>query len=403
MFTSIQAWIARVSPLSAARYDARAHERLRLYALLTIALLKMLNFFGGGWDIQWHVAIGRDSAFIPPHLLVLTAFTGGLSVVLVAMAYETYLAQSGIQLERAARLGAIRAPAAYFGVYFGYTAALLSGVFDELWHRAFGVDATLWSPPHMAIMVSTQIVDVSLMLGIVAAARHLDYKFNWRSPLFWGVVVTGAYLLESICFQMSEAFIEGFRAGGVGLWGILFPILVGAFYPFYLMLAIRLSGRFWTAVPIFAATIILQYVGIGLAAAGFEVLRPVSAIEDFVRQNPGSTIAMARTFANLTGGGGLIGFKQAWTIWLTGAPAGLVAALTLWPWAHRHRLIAAPVFSASLVILAYIWFQYVTFLRDYPTTWLDVALGVVIAGSGGLVFGRAGLALADKFDPDPKQ
>ncbi|HEY5670892.1 MAG TPA: hypothetical protein VIS10_12925, partial [Anaerolineales bacterium] len=48
--------------------DAVAHERLRLRLLFAVAILKLLNFIGGAWDIQWHVAIGRDSLFIPPHL-----------------------------------------------------------------------------------------------------------------------------------------------------------------------------------------------------------------------------------------------------------------------------------------------------------------------------------------------
>lgn len=401
MLTSVQTWFERVSPFSAARYSALAQERLRLYALLAIALLKLLNFFGGAWDIQWHVAIGRDSLFIPPHILVLTAFTGGLFVVLLAMMYETYLAQSGIKLKHVVRVGAIRAPAAFFGVYFGYSAAMLSGVFDELWHRAFGVDATLWSPPHLAIMVSTQIVDISLMLGIVAAARHLNLKFNWRSPYFWGVILTGAYMLESVCFQMSEAFIEGYRAGGVGLWGLLFPILVGVFYPFHLVLALRLSRKLWAAIFIFALTIILEYIAIGLAAAGFAILQPVSAIEEFVRENPGSTIAMARVFANLTGAGGLIGFKQAWTIWLTAVPLGLVSALGFVPWVRRHVWVVGPIFSASLVIVSYIWYQFVPLLQSYPITALDIALAAVLAAAGGLAAGWAGQLLANRFDPVP--
>src|SRR5215813_9272431 len=112
MFASVQTWFERVSPFSAVRYNARTHERLRLYTLLAIALLKLLNFFGGAWDIQWHVAIGRDSPFIPPHILVLTAFTGGLLLVLISLMYETYLAQAGIKLQHVIRVGAIRAPAA---------------------------------------------------------------------------------------------------------------------------------------------------------------------------------------------------------------------------------------------------------------------------------------------------
>ena len=69
--------------------DASALERLRLRVLFAVALLKLFNFIGGAWDIQWHVAIGRDSLWIPPHLMVVAAFVSGLAIVVVMIAYET--------------------------------------------------------------------------------------------------------------------------------------------------------------------------------------------------------------------------------------------------------------------------------------------------------------------------
>ncbi len=397
MFTSVQSWFERaISPFSATRYNALAHERLRFYTLLTIAFIKSMNFFGGTWDIQWHYSIGRDSLFIPPHLLVLAAFTGGLTVVLAAMAYETYLAQSGIKLRGVVQFGAIRAPAAFFGIYFGYTAAMLSAVFDEVWHRSFGIDATLWSPPHLCIMVSTMVVDLSLLVGLAASSRNLGWKMNLRSPFVWGIVLAGAYTLESVCFQMSEAFIVAFRLGGVGPTGLLFPILAGILFPFPLLLAIRLSRRYWVAGLIFALTIGLQYIGVGISLAGFAVLQPVSVIEEFVRDNPQSTIAVARAFMTAIGSDGLIGFMQAWIVWLSAVPLALVSLLGLWKWARTHLLVAAPVYSVSLVLVCYLWFHFTPTLRDYPTTFWDMMQGLLIAVIGGLVMGRLGIWLADK-------
>ena len=187
--------------------DALAHERLRLRVLFAVALLKLFNFIGGAWDIQWHVAIGRDSLWIPPHLMVFLAFVSGLAIVVVMIAYETGLSIAGQDIPHTAKLGMLRSPGAYFGILLGYAAALLSGVIDELWHRAFGIDATLWSPPHLLIMAATMVVDYSLLLGITASARRLGYTFTWKSPLLWGIVLTGAYAYEAIHFQMGEAFI----------------------------------------------------------------------------------------------------------------------------------------------------------------------------------------------------
>ncbi len=402
MLNTFQAWVAQaVYPYRAKSYNVAAHERLRLNVLLAIALFKLFNFFGGNWDIQWHVAIGRDSLFIPPHLMVMVAFVGGLAITLVWITYETSLERRGAPLQGAARLGFLRAPLAFYGVMAGYTGALLSAVFDEYWHRTFGIDATLWSPPHLCIMASTMLVDLSLMIGITTAAHRNEMKFAWRNPFLWGLALVSAYAFEAVNFQMSEAFIAAYRAGGIGLMGILYPVMVGAFFPMALLMSIRLSRHFWIAALLFSIALILQFAGTGIAAAGFAILKPVSKVEEFVRLNPESTLAKARQFAMLAGFTGLIGFQQAWSMSLSSLPLGLVSLLEVFPWARRHPLVAAPVFSASVVLFAFMWFQRIPLLRSYGITWQTVALGTALSVACGLVAGRIGLFLADRFRPKP--
>ena len=277
---------------------------------------------------------------------------GGLAITLAWIAYETSLERRGATLQGAARLGPLRAPLAFFGIMAGYTGALLSAFFDEYWHRTFGIDATLWSPPHLCIMATIMLVDLSLMVGITTAARRNGMTFTWRSPYLWGLALASAYSFEAVNFQMNEAFIVGFRAGGVGLMGILFPVMVGAFFPMALLMSIRLSRRFWIAALLFVIALALQFAGTGIAAAGFDILKPVSKVEEFVRLNPKSTLAKARQFAMLIGFTGLIGFQQAWAMSLSALPLGLVSLLEVIPWARRHPLVAAPVFSASMVLVS---------------------------------------------------
>ncbi|MBI3944245.1 MAG: hypothetical protein HY326_14600 [Chloroflexi bacterium] len=395
MLTTVQVTLRRlVNPFSAAQYNVIAHERLRLYTLITIAVLKVFNFLGGNWDIQWHVAIGRDSLWIPPHLMVMVAFVSGTILVLAAIAYELYLTKSQIKLQNVVKIGTVRAPLAFFGVYLGYAGALGSAIFDDVWHRAYGVDATLWSPPHLAIMAFTALVDVSLLIGIAASARHLQMKFNWRTPAFWGIILAGAYTFEAVNFQMGQAFLVGYRAHGAGLMGLLFPVMVGVLFPLSLMLNIKLSRTFWVATLIFITAVILEAIAIGFATLGFALLKPVSAIEEFVRDNPDSMIATARQFGTLTGFTSLIGYQQLWIMALSGISMGLVSLLHWWPWARRHMLVAAPVYSGSMVLVSYFWFQRMPVMKDYGTTWVDIAVGMAIAIAGGLIAGRIGLWLA---------
>ncbi len=379
--------------------DAVAHERLRLSVLFAVALLKLFNFIGGAWDIQWHVAIGRDSLWIPPHLMVFLAFVGGLAIVVVMIAYETGLSTRGQEMPHVARLGRLRAPHAYFGILFGYMAALLAGVIDDLWHRLFGIDATLWSPPHLLIMAATMVVDYSLLLGITASARRLGYTFTWKSPLLWGIVLTGAYAYEAVHFQMGEAFIVGHRYGGAGLYGLLFPILIGAFLPLSLVVCIRLARRAWVVLLAAGLALALQYLATGVAALGFAILKPVSIIDQYVLLYPESTAAQAREFAALLGNNGLIGLHQAWTMMLAIPALVLLVLAGILPWARRRPLLLVAVFSIGMVLVTVARFGMTPALRDYPISAVDVALAALLALAGGLLTGALGLRLTRGFEP----
>ena len=92
----------------AKQVTAVSQEQLRLRVLFAVAALKLFNFIGGAWDIQWHIEIGRDSLFIPPHMLVFLAFISGVALVLALIAYETALARTGQEQPHAARIGPFR-------------------------------------------------------------------------------------------------------------------------------------------------------------------------------------------------------------------------------------------------------------------------------------------------------
>jgi hypothetical protein len=185
------------------------------------------------------------------------------------------------------------------------------------------------------------------------------------------------------------------------LYGLFYPILLGAFLPLSMLTCIRLARRFWIVLLIFSLALLLQYVATGIAAAGFAILKPVSVIDEYVRLNPESTAAKAREFAGLLGFHGLIGFHQAWTMTLSAAPLAMVALLELFPWARRNLLLAAPVYSAGMVLFSFLWFKQVPPLNSYPITGLHLLLAILISVSGGLLTGSLGLRLASLVEPDP--
>jgi MFS family permease len=403
MLTTVTTLVGRAArPFSRARYEPLAYERTRFNAIAGIALFKLFNFFGSAWDIQWHASIGRDNLFIPPHMVAAGGFVGALGLSLAAIAYETWLDRQGAHLPGSRRFGGIMVAPVFLAVALSFLAAIFFTFLDDQWHRLYGLDSRLWSPPHLLIGAAMAGVDFSLLLGLAACARRLGWKLNWRSPYFWAFCLAGAFAFEAVSYWTSEAFIVAFAGGGAGLLGLLWPMLMGALYALGLVLSVRLAGRYWIVLPILAVALVLQYTGTGLSAVGFKILNPVSEMEQFVRENPDSTVALVRQFAIQSGYTGLIGMQQAWVMWLSAIPLVLVAALDLWPAARRRMLAAAPVYSLGLVLFTAIWFRRTPVLADYAIGALDVLAATLIVVAGSLVLGWVGLRLAERTAPAPE-
>src|SRR5687767_4161037 len=77
--------------------------RVRRAALWTILAAKVIGGWGLGWDIRWHLMIGRDSFWIPPHVMTYFSVAVTAIVALGVLALETRAARGG----RAAPAGSI--------------------------------------------------------------------------------------------------------------------------------------------------------------------------------------------------------------------------------------------------------------------------------------------------------
>lgn len=91
----------------------------------------------GTWDAWWHVALGRESFWSPPHLLLYSS-----TIVAICL---------GIFMWQKTRKSLWRNLAIALGL------VPLSAPFDELWHRVFGEEAVnslliMWSPPHLVLI-----------------------------------------------------------------------------------------------------------------------------------------------------------------------------------------------------------------------------------------------------------
>jgi hypothetical protein len=117
------------------------------------------------WDVAWHIDLGRDTVlFTPPHTMILAGLlaipTAGLIAILLA---------SATKLATPLRLGAMRIPRSAIPLLVIGGGALLGFPLDELWHRTYGIDVTMWGPTHLLMIGGAAVTPLALWLVLADA------------------------------------------------------------------------------------------------------------------------------------------------------------------------------------------------------------------------------------------
>lgn len=129
----------------------RFHEWVDVFVILGV----LLAVIGTYWDIQYHIDVGRDSFWIAPHKMV---YAGISLVFLTALTALFHIRK--LPAYRDARR---RFRSALLFLFGSVALFLLGAPFDELWHRLYGLDVTVWSPPHIYLIVMGFAIALSLI------------------------------------------------------------------------------------------------------------------------------------------------------------------------------------------------------------------------------------------------
>ena len=123
---------------------------------------------GGVWDIAWHHTLGRDTLWSPLHL-VLYSGVGVMGLVCLGIVLLTTAGRraSSEAEPPQVELWGFRAPRGFALAGAGALGAVRSAPFDEAWHRLFGVDVTVWSPPHLFAIVAAGAMRLGLVVALV--------------------------------------------------------------------------------------------------------------------------------------------------------------------------------------------------------------------------------------------
>jgi hypothetical protein len=162
-----------------------------LGVLPILAVGSLAGLTGVYWDIAWHIDKGRDSFFSPPHNLIY-AF---MLIVLIMSLYGLVRDQRGTPFHL--NIGRINLHPGLLIVAVGAMLVLFFAPADELWHRIFGPDATLWGPMHLIGLVGFTMATFGGLLSswlersLTPARQQL---FN-ISTFFFAVILLGWTML----------------------------------------------------------------------------------------------------------------------------------------------------------------------------------------------------------------
>ncbi len=142
------------------------------------------------WDDSWHTDRGRDDFLVPPHLLLY----GGVMALGLLMGWWAWTLRREGARDGAPRLALL-----------GVAAVLVSAPVDELWHRLFGRDAVIWSPPHLVGIAATFAVAVALARGVTTAVGRTVTMVVAAHALVLGAAMVLVMEFEADVPQFSPA------------------------------------------------------------------------------------------------------------------------------------------------------------------------------------------------------
>src|SRR4051794_260604 len=161
----------------------------------------LIAVFGMYWDISIHIDKGRDPGPLanPAHYFILVGLFGVFFCGIVSMALTRERpSDTAFKLTRD-----MYAPLGAMMILVCGTVSLIAFPLDDIWHRLFGQDVTLWGPTHLLLFggASFSILGIWVLQVEGARARGSDVPRHTFFQRFRDISLAGALLIGMSTFQ----------------------------------------------------------------------------------------------------------------------------------------------------------------------------------------------------------
>jgi hypothetical protein len=368
--------VAAVPVAPTAADDVLAVRRAALWSLLAA---KLVAGWGVGWDIQWHLLIGRDSFWIAPHVITYAGVTAAVLISLAVLAYETLRGRPTADDSAITLLG-VTGTRGFHLAALGMLVTVAAAPIDDLWHRLFGIDVTLWSPPHLLGLLGGQINTAACL---VIACEVWPRRSGARLV---ALLVAGSLGLAGFQLAVDPSVRVAYLNGGIAFF--TYAILGALLFTSAFVAIAHLTDRAWAPLAIALGLVAISVSGGMIARAGFALTQPVSHIDEVIASDTTSPIAVAHIIARKNGtrvGQGALVFRAL----------PLIPALVLLIVGTRRRwLLAAVLATVSLLGVSGAMLASLPAFRDVLPATADTAVGLLLAVVAAILGGAAGRAFA---------
>jgi len=162
---------------SVAAFPPRSQDLWRLGTLPLLAVGLLFGLLGVYWDIAWHIDKSRDSFFSPPH-----NFIYGSMLIVLLMSIYTLLRDRRASPYHL-KVGKFSLHPGILLVALGAALELLFAPADDLWHRLYGAEISLWAPMHLIGLLSLSVAALGAMV-----TAWLEAKLNPQRKGFFSAL-----------------------------------------------------------------------------------------------------------------------------------------------------------------------------------------------------------------------
>ncbi|MDQ6928331.1 MAG: hypothetical protein M3159_06670 [Actinomycetota bacterium] len=217
---------------------------------LMALLIAVIGFY---WDVAWHFDNGRDKQlFTPSHTMILVGLGGLIFAGIIAVTFATLEeARTGL------RIGPLRVPWSAILLFALGAGGVAAFPLDALWHDAYGIDVTLWSPTHLQLVSGGALSTIAVLL-LLAEGKRFGHPNMFGRAIY--ALAAGTILVGLSTYQGEFDF-------GAPQFQLLYlPILVMAAAGITLVLARIALGRWGAAKVVF--TYLVLRSGLALIVGG---------------------------------------------------------------------------------------------------------------------------------------